>query len=130
MCNLATHLTDPAGRLQTVRASMREGKNAIRTRSSAQILAMSALGTAPLALGMYGLGGPIHPPNVMISNVPGPSTPLHWNGARMTALYPLSIPVDGQALNITCTSTDDQIAFGLTACRRALAPLLEHTVGL
>ncbi|NMM90979.1 diacylglycerol O-acyltransferase [Rhodococcus sp. SRB_17] len=129
MCNLATHLTEPAGRLEAVRASMREGKDAMRTRSSAQILAMSALGTAPLALGMYGLGGPIHPPNVMISNVPGPSTPLYWNGARMTALYPLSIPVDGQALNITCTSTDDQIAFGLTACRRALpplAPLLDH----
>ncbi|OYD61372.1 WS/DGAT/MGAT family O-acyltransferase [Rhodococcus sp. OK302] len=129
MCNLATHLANPAARFDAVRVSMREGKNAMRTRSSAQILAMSALGTAPLALSMLGLGGPIRPPNVMISNVPGPSTPLYWNGARLTALYPLSIPVDGQALNITCTSTDDEIAFGLTACRRALpplAPLLDH----
>ena len=78
---------------------------------------------------MFGFGGLIRPPNVMISNVPGPSAPLYWNGARMSALYPLSIPVSGQALNITCTSTDDEIAFGLTGCRRSLpplAPLLDH----
>ncbi|WP_345343701.1 wax ester/triacylglycerol synthase family O-acyltransferase [Rhodococcus olei] len=128
-CNLGTHLADPARRFEAVRASMTEGKAAMRTRSRTQILAMSALGIAPVALGMFGLGGPIRPANVMISNVPGPKTPQYWNGARMTALYPLSIPVDGQALNITCTSTDDDIAFGLTGCRRALprlTPILDH----
>ncbi len=44
-------------------------------------------------------------------------------------MYPLSVPVDGQALNITCTSTDDAIAFGLTSCSRSLPqlqPLLDH----
>ncbi|TJZ77898.1 wax ester/triacylglycerol synthase family O-acyltransferase [Rhodococcus oryzae] len=128
MCNLATDLADPANRLATVTASMREGKQALRAMSSAQALAMSALGSAPLALGMFGMGGPIRPPNVMISNVPGPAKPLYWNGARLTALYPLSIPVDGQALNITCTSTDDEIAFGLTGCRRAV-PLLQPLLG-
>ncbi|WP_024793470.1 WS/DGAT/MGAT family O-acyltransferase [Tomitella biformata] len=129
MCNLATHLGDPAGRLDAVSAHMREGKETMRAKSSAQLLAMSALGAAPLALGMFGMGGPIRPPNVMISNLPGPPEPLYWNGARLSALYPLSIPVDGQALNITCTSTDDEIAFGLTGCRRALPPLepmLDH----
>jgi hypothetical protein len=47
----------------------------------------------------------------------------------MTALYPLSVPVHGQALNITCTSTVDEIAFGLTGCRRSLPhlqPMLDH----
>ena len=129
MCNLATHLADPAQRLQVVRDSMSEGKQAMRTRSRTQVLAMSALGASPLALSMLGLGGPIRPPNVMISNVPGPATPLYWNGARMTALYPLSVPVHGQALNITCTSTVDEIAFGLTGCRRSvphLQPMLDH----
>ncbi|SDD36989.1 acyltransferase, WS/DGAT/MGAT [Rhodococcus tukisamuensis] len=127
-CNLATDLADPVRRLRVVRDSMTEGKAAMRTRSRTQVLAMSALGVAPLALGMFGVGGPIRPPNVMISNVPGPAAPLYWNGARLTALYPLSIPVDGQALNITCTSTDDEIAFGLTGCRRAL-PRLEPMLG-
>ena len=128
-CGIATDLADPLDRLEAVRDTMREGKETLRTKSSAQILAMSALGAAPLALGMFGVGGLLRPANVMISNVPGPSEPMYWNGARMNALYPLSVPVDGQALNITCTSTDGEIAFGLTACRRALPslePLLDH----
>jgi WS/DGAT/MGAT family acyltransferase len=129
MCNLGTHLDDPAQRLTTVRDCMREGKDAMRTLSRTQILAASALGAAPLALRVLGIGGPVRPPNVMVSNVPGPTAPLHWNGARLNALYPLSIPVDGQALNITCTSTSDEIGFGLTACRRSvphLQPMLDH----
>lgn len=121
-CSLGTHLADPAERLAAVQASMLEGKAALAGRSQVQVLAMSALGTTPLALAMT-LGrtpGPLHPPNVMISNVPGPKEPLYWNGARFDALYPLSVVTDGQALNITCTSVNDQISFGLTGCRRAV----------
>jgi WS/DGAT/MGAT family acyltransferase len=121
-CCLGTHLADPAARLAAVQASMREGKAALAGRGQAQVLAMSALGATPLALAMT-LGrtpGPLRPPNVMISNVPGPKDPLYWNGARFDALYPLSVVADGQALNITCTSINDQISFGLTGCRRAV----------
>jgi WS/DGAT/MGAT family acyltransferase len=122
MCSLGTHLADPAERLSAVQASMRDGKAALAGRSQLQVLAMSALGAAPLAIAMaFGQSiGPPRPPNVMISNVPGPSGPLYWNGARFEALYPLSVPVDGQSLNITCTSINDQVIFGLTACRRAV----------
>ncbi len=56
MCDLATHLADPAERLETVRTCMRDGKDWMRTRSSAQILAMSALGTAPTEITQH-LGG-------------------------------------------------------------------------
>jgi diacylglycerol O-acyltransferase len=124
-CCLGTHLADPAERLAAVQASMREGKAALAGRSRVQVLAMSALGAIPLALAVT-LGrapGPLRPPNVMISNVPGPKKgqePLYWNGARFDALYPLSIIADGQALNITCTSINDQMSFGLTGCRRAV----------
>lgn len=118
MCNLATDLAEPAARLEAVRDCMREGKETMRTKSSAQILAMSALGAVPLALGMVGMGGVIRPPNVMISNVSGPREPLYWNGAHLAALYPLSIPLNGQALNITVTSVEANISFGLTACAR------------
>ena len=123
-CGLATNLADAGERLAAVRAGMREGKAALASRSRLQVLAMSALGAAPLALGMLvGHHGLLRPPNVMISNVSGSPAPLYWNGARLDALYPLSIPVDGQALNITCTSTDETIAFGLTGCRHAVPGL-------
>lgn len=122
MCSLATHLADPAERLAAVQASTRDAKAALAGRSQLQVLAMSALGISPLALAMT-LGhapGPLRPPNVMISNVPGPEGPMYWNGARLEALYPLSVPVDWQNLNITCTSINGQMAFGLTGCRRAV----------
>ncbi|TQC43057.1 WSD1 family O-acyltransferase, partial [Rhodococcus sp. WS4] len=122
---------DPAHRLETVRNCMNEGKAALQAMSPAQVLAMSALGAAPLGVEMFlGRRGPLRPPfNAVISNVAGPRTPLYWNGARLESLYPLSIPTTGQALNITCTSSDDQIVFGLTGCRRTvpdLHPMLDH----
>jgi hypothetical protein len=55
--------------------------------------------------------------NVVISNVPGPEEPLYFRGSRMQASYPMSIPVHGQALNITCTSYAGQVCFGFTGCR-------------
>jgi len=123
-CGLATNIADAGQRLAAVRASMREGKAAMASRSRLQVLAMSAIGAAPLALGMLvGHHGLLRPPNVMISNLSGSPVPLYWNGARLDALYPLSIPVDGQALNITCTSTGETIAFGLTGCRHVLPGL-------
>ena len=58
--------------------------------------------------------------NVIISNVPGPKRTLYWNGAKMDGMYPVSIPFNGMALNITLVSYDDQLNFGLTACRRSV----------
>jgi diacylglycerol O-acyltransferase len=125
MCNLGTHLDDPARRLETVHRSMTEGKESLRGMSQLQILAMSAVGTSPILVEhLLRLHGRVRPPfNLIISNVPGPRTPLFWNGARLDGLYPLSVPIDGQALNITCTSYSDEIAFGLTGCRRTVPHL-------
>jgi diacylglycerol O-acyltransferase len=130
MCNLGTHLDDPADRLATVHRSMIEGKESMQGLSQLQVLAMSALGVSPLLLWpLLRLSGVARPPfNLVISNVPGPRTPLYWNGARLDGLYPLSIPLEGQALNITCTSYSDEIAFGLTGCRRSV-PHLQRLLG-
>ena len=130
MCNLATHVADPAERLVAINRSMQEGKEALKSMTPMQILLMSAIGVSPLAiLPALGLSGSVRPPfNLVISNVPGPREPLYWNGARLDGLYPLSIPLDGQALNITCTSYSHEIAFGLTGCRRTV-PHLQRLLG-
>lgn len=130
MCNLGTDLADPAERLQMVRQSMREGKQALIELTPLQIVAMTGVGLSPLVLqGVPGVRGVFRPPfNLIISNVPGPRTRLYLNGARLDGLYPLSIPYHGQALNITCTSYDDALAFGLTGCRRTV-PHLQRLLG-
>jgi diacylglycerol O-acyltransferase len=97
----------------------------------AQILAMSAIGMAPSILTpMLRMQGFVRPPfNLVISNVPGPRTTHYWNGMQLLGNYPLSIPIHGMALNITCTSYDGHMDFGLTGCRRTvphLQRLLTH----
>jgi diacylglycerol O-acyltransferase / wax synthase len=131
MVQLATDLGDPAERLDRIHLSMRDGKEALSSMTQTQILAMSALGQAPAILApLLRMQGIVRPPyNLIISNVPGPRTTHYWNGAKLTGTYPLSIPINGMALNITCTSYDGQMGFGLTGCRRTvphLQRLLTH----
>jgi diacylglycerol O-acyltransferase len=130
LCNLGTHLADPAARLQTVQRSMTDGKAALAAMTPLQILAMSAIGISPLGLyPLLGLNGRVRPPfNLIISNVPGPRHPLYWNGARLDGLYPASVVLHGQALNITVTSYSAEIAFGLTGCRRTV-PHMQRLLG-
>ncbi len=130
MCNLGTNIADPGDRLAAIHASMTDGKAAMSTMSPVQIVAMSAIGLSPLALAQLpGVQSMFRPPfNLVISNVPGPRAPLYYNGARLDGVYPLSIPVDGQALNITCTSYSDALAFGMTGCRRSV-PHLQRLLG-
>jgi WS/DGAT/MGAT family acyltransferase len=63
------------------------------------------------------------PVNVVISNVPGPRTPLYTAGAKLLHYYPVSTIVDGQGLNITVQSYLDTLDFGLIACRELVPDL-------
>ena len=125
MVKLATDLEDPAERLAAINASMKAGKEALESMTPNQIMAMSALGMAPsLAIPMLRLNGIVRPPfNLIISNVPGPRSTQYLNGARLTGTYPVSVPMQGMALNITCNSYADDMCFGLTGCRRTVPHL-------
>ncbi|MBW3620098.1 MAG: wax ester/triacylglycerol synthase family O-acyltransferase [Actinobacteria bacterium] len=131
LCNLGTHHADPERRFEVVRRSMREGKLRLRGLTPAAVMALSAVSFAPVILGpLTNLPGFRRPPfNVIISNVPGPREKLYWNGAEMTGIYPVSVPYDGQALNITVTSYAGSLEVGLVGCRRSvpsLQKLLDH----
>jgi diacylglycerol O-acyltransferase len=125
MVRLGTDLADPADRLASVNRSMKAGKDALGSMTPNQILAMSALGMAPsLVIPMLRLTGIVRPPfNLIISNVPGPRSTQYLNGARLTGTYPVSVPMQGMALNITCNSYADDMCFGLTGCRRSVPHL-------
>ena len=127
MVSLATDVADPAVRLDTINEAVLNGKRALLSMSPLQVLALSGLGLAPLVLGaLLRTQGLTRPPfNLVISNVPGPRRPLYLNGARLDGMYPLSVPYHGQAVNITCTSYNKRMSFGLVGCRRT-APSLQH----
>jgi WS/DGAT/MGAT family acyltransferase len=125
LCNLATDLDDPVKRLETIQASMRGNKKVLSQLPRAQAMALSATTVLAPALlaGLPGLRGTPPTFNITISNVPGIREPLHLNGARLEGNYPMSIVLDGQALNITLATSADSLDFGLVGCRRSVPHL-------
>jgi diacylglycerol O-acyltransferase len=131
LANLATDVTDPGKRLAAIHDSMEQGKQSLRQMTPVQVMLASAVTLMPMVLstiaGVRRIAAPAY--NLVISNVPGPTEALYWNRAKLEGVYPLSIPMDGQALNITVTSYHGNMDFGLTGCRRTvphLQRLLEH----
>jgi diacylglycerol O-acyltransferase len=130
LCNLATDTDDPAKRLEGINISMRNNKKVFSQLPRVQALALSATMIAPLGLAaLPGFVSATPPPfNIVISNVPGAREPLYWNGARLDGNYPMSIALDGQALNITLANNADNLDFGLVGCRRSV-PHLQRLLG-
>jgi WS/DGAT/MGAT family acyltransferase len=130
LASLATNETDPARRLEKIAESTRRAKDMLRGLSQLQATALSAGVMLPMAVnsltGMYRVG--TLPFNIVVSNVPGPRDSLYLHGARLSGLYPLSIPLNGQAMNVTATSYTDDMGIGLTACRRSV-PSVQRMLG-
>jgi WS/DGAT/MGAT family acyltransferase len=141
LCSLGTDVKDPIERLKAIQQSSLEAKDFSGKIKDATPRDFSLFG-APVvmqgAMGFYGRSGLADrlPPtaNVVISNVPGPQTPLYLAGAKLETLYPVSIPTHGMALNLTVQSYIGALDFGLTACRknvpdlRKLAGYLEESM--
>ncbi|MFD2419320.1 WS/DGAT/MGAT family O-acyltransferase [Amycolatopsis pigmentata] len=125
LCNLGTHLSDPAERLGGVHRSMRDAKRIFKELTPLQALLLSAVNVAQLGISTVpGVVGNTRPPfNLVISNVPGPRQQMYWNGAKLDGIYPASVLLDGQALNITLTNNNDSLDFGITGCRRSVPHL-------
>jgi WS/DGAT/MGAT family acyltransferase len=66
-----------------------------------------------------------HPPpiNLVISNVPGPSEPLHAAGAPLREIYSVGPILEGIGLNITVWSYLDRLYVGALGCRDTLPDL-------
>ena len=125
LANLATDVTDPGKRLEAIHDSMEQGKQSLRQMTPIQVMLASAVTLTPMVLstvpGVRRIAAPAY--NLVISNVHGPADALYWNRAKLEGVYPLSIPMDGQALNITVTSYHGNMDFGLTGCRRTIPHL-------
>ena len=124
LANLATDVADPVQRLATIVASTSAAKKRLKAMSRVEKMAHAAMTLAPMVPGTLTGGSRKRPVfNVIISNVPGPQETLYLNGARLDEAYPVSIPTDYQALNITVSGNGDNLGFGFTACRRSVPGL-------
>ncbi|EGD54995.1 acyltransferase, WS/DGAT/MGAT [Gordonia neofelifaecis NRRL B-59395] len=129
---MATDLESPAERVAAIKASTAGAKNVIRGLKPLQSLALGAATIWPLAFATVP-GFVEYTPrgfNLIISNVPGPETPLYWNGARLDGCYPVSIPMEGLAMNITVTTIGGKAGFGIIGARAQLPSLQRILVHL
>lgn len=125
LASLATDVESPQDRLAAIIASTRRAKDQLSGMSRNAIMQYSAALLAPMMLQqMPGAASWAKPGfNVVVSNVPGPDEPLYFRGARLDALYPLSIPYHGYGLNITINGYAGTANFGFTGCRNAVPHL-------
>jgi WS/DGAT/MGAT family acyltransferase len=133
IADLPTDTADPRERVQRCHEAMESAKRQFEL-IPADTIAEGAQATSPiLATAATRLASRLRwadranllPNNVVISNVPGPRTPLWLGGAQMENYIPISIVTDGMGLNITVHSYLDRLAFGLIACRDLVPDLWE-----
>jgi len=124
LANLYTDESDAGTRLRKIHQGIQEAKERYSRMSPEEIVNYTALTLAPAAFHLLtGMAPKWQTFNVVISNVPGPKKTCYWNGAKLEGMYPVSIAMDRLGLNMTLTSYNDQVEFGLIGCRRTLPSL-------
>jgi diacylglycerol O-acyltransferase / wax synthase len=116
---LATAIADPVGRLQAIARETEAAKleahsghnrgvmEIVQIMPPVLINALLRMTPGDKVAEMMGI-------NVVVSNVRGGSETTYIAGARMTAVYPMSIIAPGGGINFTCVSDADYIHCGCT----------------
>ena len=116
--SLATDIADPLQRLRTIQAGALAAKQEVidRPRAVTEWVTLWR-GGFPVLTNLLGVDHLLSPAaNLTISNVPGVSQDLYFHGAKLEAIYPLSVLVGTMGLNITLLSCGDTLAAGPLAC--------------
>ncbi|HUF33081.1 MAG TPA: wax ester/triacylglycerol synthase family O-acyltransferase [Acidimicrobiales bacterium] len=128
--SIPTDVDDPVARVWKVHHAMEAAKDRFLlmpadvmtdyTQFSPPALATRAMRLAT----RLKIGDRLNPPfNLVISNVPGPRSPLYLAGAELEHYYPVSTIGEGQGLNITVQSYLDRLDFAFVGCRELLPDL-------
>jgi len=132
LVSLATTVADPVERLRVISSGTRLAKEQSRVLSEDLLRQWAQLAIPALSSRVVRLAGNLrlfdHVPslfNVLVSNIPGPETPLWCAGARLVALYPVGPLADGVGLNITVISYTGTLYIGILGCR-GLVPEVDH----
>jgi WS/DGAT/MGAT family acyltransferase len=132
---LPTHEPDPRERLQKAHCALTAAKR--RQRALPPGLLTDAGNFLPPAIFVQAsrmtaeISARIAPPvNLIVSNIPGPSEPLYWHGARVDAYHPFTVIMDGVGLNMTAMSYLDGVGFGMVSDRAHVTDLWPAMEGI
>lgn len=117
LATLATDIHDVRERFTAIMASTVSAKAHMGKISGNAVMTYTAMLMAPFGAGLVtGASSRLTPMfNLVISNLPGPRTPLYYNGMTLEEWHAVSIPLDGQALNITILSYAERLNLCITA---------------
>jgi WS/DGAT/MGAT family acyltransferase len=120
--DLPTGEPDPVVRLNRISFEMGQHKDGGHMVGAQSLVALT--GFAPPTLHAMGarVAGDLsrRVSNVVVTNVPGPQTPLYVAGAELLGAYPVLPLVKGMAVTIGLTSYNGGVFFGLNADRDAM----------
>ncbi len=132
-----TNVADPLERVRAIHGAMSGAKErhgalpATLLQDFDHFITPAVATRASRVVMRLGASTRIAPPfNVAISNVPGPQVPLYSTGARVMAGYPVSVVMDGAALNMTVMSYNGHLDFGIVSCREVVPDLWPMMQGL
>ena len=134
--SLCTHIEDPLARLQAIHHSALAAKVDFEDTRGGQLADFVGLlpPVAVRAIGGYSrnLSKQSKPPsyNVIVSNVPGPRTPLFDDYLPMHEFYSIGPILEGTGLNITAWSFRDNLSFSILSCHRVVPDPAEIKQGL
>ncbi|HNN47377.1 MAG TPA: wax ester/triacylglycerol synthase family O-acyltransferase [Marmoricola sp.] len=128
LVSLATDVDDPVDQLKAVRRSTRATKKQFKEMGQYSSIAYTGYLFAPVAFqtftAMAGVKNPLPTTfNLCISNLAGPTRPLYLAGSKLEAVFPMSIPAHGFALNITVQSYAGWMNVGFVGDRDAVPHL-------
>lgn len=124
VATLATHVDSLVERLRLVSQGMQRAKSqhqalpAEMLTDLTQVAPPAVTALAARLIASTRLADLVTPPfNVVVSNVPGPTFPFYFAGAKVVGNFPVSAIVDGVGLNVTVQSNNGMLDFGFVADR-------------
>jgi diacylglycerol O-acyltransferase / wax synthase len=111
---LPVGVTDPVRRLGMISAEMRVLKESGQAVGAEVLTALSGFAPPTIVSQAARLAARQRLFNLVVTNVPGPQTPLYLLGRRLDAIFPMVPLTSNTALGIAIMSYDGQLNFGLT----------------
>ncbi len=125
VASLPVSLADPRDRFEAVIDETHRIKGSGEAEG-AEFLENIGEWTSPkLISGMSRMAASRRSYNMVVTNVPGPPTPVYMNGGRLLETYPLVPLFENQALGVALFSYDGGLHWGFNACWDAMPDLHE-----
>jgi WS/DGAT/MGAT family acyltransferase len=129
-CPLPVDVLDPIERLQAIAERMRAATEPQRALRAAEIAASGDFAPPTILARAARVGLSTRAHALLVTNVPGPQTPVFLLGRRMERTFPVPSLVPGHALAVGVLSYDGGMNFGLIADYDAMRDLDGFALGL